>query len=83
MKWAQILLVTVALGCCRADTVVLNQLMDQVLDSVRLVITQGGMDHLKIPDMNNSWKYKKFHIKLSGKASCQDGEVGSLASIRR
>nr|ATU83064.1 secreted venom protein family 5 protein [Pristhesancus plagipennis] len=83
MKLIGILFLTAVLGSCTADTVVLNQLMDQVIESMKMVINQGGMNELTVPDMNNDWHYRWHFIKLSGHANCHDGKARSLASLRR
>ncbi|KAK9499668.1 hypothetical protein O3M35_002675 [Rhynocoris fuscipes] len=83
MKLLGLLVVCAVLGSCIADTVVLNQLMDQVIESMKMVINQAGMNEIKVPDMNNDWHYRWHFVKLSGHANCHDGTAKSLASIRR
>ncbi|XP_014261359.1 uncharacterized protein LOC106673683 [Cimex lectularius] len=71
------------IGSAVADTVLLNNLFDQLLQSARSLIQQGGMDTMKIPDMNNDWKTRWHFIKVSGHLRCRDGWVKSLSSLQR
>uniref|UniRef100_A0A224XNT5 Uncharacterized protein n=1 Tax=Panstrongylus lignarius TaxID=156445 RepID=A0A224XNT5_9HEMI len=79
----KLLVICLLLSYCSADTVVLNQLMDQVLDSLRTVINQAGMNELHIPDSNYEWKYRWHFVKLTGHVDCRNGIARALASIRR
>ncbi|XP_066908392.1 uncharacterized protein [Halyomorpha halys] len=75
-----ILLVT---GHALADTVVLNQVVDQALAGLNAAISQGGKDVIPIAALNHNWKYRWHFIKLSGHMNCRDGYAKSLASLRR
>lgn len=79
----KLLVICLISSYCAADTVVLNQLMDQVLDSARIVINQGGLNELKIPDSDYEWKYRWHIVKLTGHVRCANGVARALSSIRR
>nr|ATU83062.1 secreted venom protein family 5 protein [Pristhesancus plagipennis] len=79
----KLLLFTLLLSYCTADTVVLNQLMDQVLDSLRTVINQAGMNEIHTPDADYEWPFKWHFVKITGHVNCRNGVARALASIRR
>ncbi|XP_014261365.1 uncharacterized protein LOC106673693 [Cimex lectularius] len=71
------------IGSAVADTALLNNMTDQLLQSARSLIQQDAIDTMKIPDMNKHWNLVISVFKFNGILRCRDGWVKSPSSIER
>lgn len=86
MKGLNLFLATLALAavsCGKADTVLLNQLVDEVLASANEIVAKAGKSQLPITNVGTNWSKRWHFIHVSGSLTCDNGQVGQLNTLKR
>lgn len=66
-----------------ADTVVINEAVDQLLDSAKFVLVQKGQNKLALKDLTKNFNVKIFGVNVPGTFTAAGGLVQDLATLHR
>ncbi|XP_014276360.1 uncharacterized protein [Halyomorpha halys] len=66
-----------------ADTVVINEAVDQLLDSAKFVLVQKGQNKIALKDLTKNFNTKIFGVNVPGTFAASAGLVQDLATLHR